>query len=307
MNLREWALPVYTILIQLATGALLILWLMRSFGRRIINRDDFDDVTKIPLLIIFSTIFIAMVGAHFHLSRPFLSFLAMVNVQTSWLSREIITTVLLFLFAGVLLIMVWFVDGSIWVKEALGWGAILFGMATIFSMARIYMLPTQIAWNSPSTIISYYLSTFLLGASSMAAILPMEHNFAVVRGSMFIQSRVQLVKKTLGWITAATVLMAVLIIVLYLDQINTLFDIDHKSVQASIQLLLGLYQPLLLMRTSLLLGGVFGLVASVRYFLVKNKPIKELIGYAYVFCTLVVVSEILGRFLFYATHVRIGL
>lgn len=307
MNLREWALPVYTILIQLATGGLLILWSMRAFGRKIITRDEFDDVAKIPLLIIFSTIFLAMVGAHFHLSRPYLSFLAMVNVQTSWLSREIVTTVLLFLMTGILLILVWFVDRHVWVKEVLGWGAVLSGLVTIFSMARIYMLPTQMAWNSPLTVVSYYLSTFLLGTSSMAAILPMEYNFAVVRGSILINKRHILVKKSLGWITATAVLMAILIILIYLDQIETLFDIDHESVQASIQLLLGLYRPLLLMRMVLLLGGAFGLIASVWYFFVRNKPIKELIGYAYVFCTLVVVSEILGRFLFYATHVRVGL
>jgi len=30
MNVREWALPIYTILMQLAAGSLLFLWILRA-------------------------------------------------------------------------------------------------------------------------------------------------------------------------------------------------------------------------------------------------------------------------------------
>ncbi len=32
MNVREWALPVYTILMQMAVGGLFVLWVIRCRG-----------------------------------------------------------------------------------------------------------------------------------------------------------------------------------------------------------------------------------------------------------------------------------
>ena len=66
MNLREWALPGYTILIQLATGMFFVLWIIRTFSRTEENEKDLDELAKIPILIIFFTILIAIIGSHFH-------------------------------------------------------------------------------------------------------------------------------------------------------------------------------------------------------------------------------------------------
>ena len=71
MNLREWALPVYTVLIQMAVGTLLCLWILRFFGRQKYGEEVIDRVIRNPLLIILSTIALGMLGAHFHLSRPY--------------------------------------------------------------------------------------------------------------------------------------------------------------------------------------------------------------------------------------------
>jgi DMSO reductase anchor subunit len=85
MNLREWALPVYTVLLPLSVGMLLFLWLLRSNSGREYDHEVLDRIVRDPLLIILVTIIFAIIGAHFHLSKPFHSFLAVNNFKKSFL------------------------------------------------------------------------------------------------------------------------------------------------------------------------------------------------------------------------------
>ena len=82
MNLREWALPVYTILSQLAFGAFFALWVILTIANPKVNREKLEDISRIPITIICFTILFAMVGAHFHLSKPFLSFKHLISVTS---------------------------------------------------------------------------------------------------------------------------------------------------------------------------------------------------------------------------------
>jgi len=69
---------------------------------------------------------------------------------------------------------------------------------------------------------------------------------------------------------------------------------------------MGLYQPLLVMRFGLLIVGSSWLLGSIHRILKKDRDLKDLIGSVYMGFLLVLIGEILGRFLFYATHVRLG-
>ena len=87
MNVREWALPVYTILMQLATGAILMLWILRWLASPKFSPSEMDRIIRNPVMVILVTIIVAMGASHFHLSKPLHSFYAFRNFQTSWLSR----------------------------------------------------------------------------------------------------------------------------------------------------------------------------------------------------------------------------
>ena len=100
MNVREWALPIYTILMQLAIGSLLILWIIRWLASPKFSPGEMDRIIRNPILVIFFTVTTAMTGSQFHLSKPFHSFYAVLNFKTSWLSREIVFTILFFLALG---------------------------------------------------------------------------------------------------------------------------------------------------------------------------------------------------------------
>jgi len=307
MNLREWALPLYTILMQLAIGALFSLWVIRMFCNSKYGQEKMDQITTVPVLIIFSTIILAMIGSHFHLSKPFLSYLAVRNFRYSWLSREVVFTILVFILTGVLLLLLQFVKGYYRVKVGLGWGAILAGFVAVYCMASIYLLPTQIAWNSSATIINYYAVMILLGTTSLIVILLMDLRFSAGDPPQELEVRIQIFKKAVIGLTVAATLSAILVVALGLYQIDFLSRMEHASAQASLRLLLDLYQPRLVMRFVLTVAGITWLVAIIINYIKVQKAFMQLFGSVYLACILIMIGEIIERFLFYATHVRIGL
>jgi anaerobic dimethyl sulfoxide reductase subunit C len=307
MNLREWALPVYTILMQLAIGALFSLWVIRTFGNSRYGKEKMDQITFIPVLIIFSTMILAVIGSHFHLSKPYLSFLAIRNFRYSWLSREIVFTIFVLLFTATLLLMLRFSKEYHRLKFGLGWGAILAGCATVYCMASIYLLPTQIAWNSSATIVSYYAVMLLLGTTSLMVILLMDLRFSEGEAPEELVIRLQILKQSTIWLTTVATIAALLVIALGVYQVELLRNEQLSSAQASLQLLLDLYKPLLVMRIGLTLVGVIWLVVVISYFIRTQRSFMKLLGPVYIACILVLIGEILERFLFYATHVRTGI
>lgn len=305
MNLREWALPVYTILMQLAVGTLLVLWLIRRFNLERVGGAGMDRILRRPVLVMFFTILIAIIGSHLHLSNPLLSFLAVLNVKHSWLSREIVFTILTFLTCAALVDRLWKEKmGSEVLTTAIGWVVVILGYAAIFCMASIYKLPIQAPWNHWSTILQFFAASWLLGPTAATALLVMDAIFSQEYEPELAETRLLLLKRSLrmmaGIVSAALILILVLNLVQILDPANELAQISRS-------LLLGLYKPLLAARLGILFlaVSVFNLVAY--RLLKKDWGLSRLITPVYLACLLALVAEILGRFLFYANHVRLGL
>jgi len=170
MNLREWALPIYTILMQLAVGTLLVLWLIRRFNLERVGGAAMDRILRRPVMVMFFTMLIAIIGSHLHLSNPLLSFLTVFNVKHSWLSREIVFTVLSFLACAALVDLLWKQKPESEVlTTATGWVVVILGYAAIFCMGSIYKLPTQAPWNHWSTILQFFAASWLLGPTAATA------------------------------------------------------------------------------------------------------------------------------------------
>ena len=307
MNLREWALPIYTVLTQLATGALLIFWVIRARLYAHYSVRELDRVSRVPVTILFLTVCIASIGAHFHLSRPFFSVLAIRNFGSSWLSREITFTILLLLSMAALTGLHWFVEGRRTLKSRLGWIAILFGLATIYSMARIYMLPTQIFWNSTGEVFSDYATMLILGGVALSAILLMDLNFFYAIDPTSAKPHEGTLTRVLGPLSGVATVGLVLSLLFDIEHITNLCADCNASARTSLELLFGLYQPLFVIRIALSVLGVGWLLFRFTRTRRKGDSPRNLIGDAYLASTLVLVGEVLGRFLFYAVHVRIGI
>ena len=306
MNVREWALPVYTILIQIATGILLMLWIFRSLNSSKLKREEMDQMIDNPITIIFLTVITAIIGSHFHLSRPHLSFLAVRNFKSSWLSREIVFTIIFFLAVGSLWLLRRRKSYHRTLEIFLGWFAVVIGFVSIYCMARIYLLPTQVTWNSPITITYYLITTLLLGSMATAVLFVMDLKFAEVRELDIPKTRIAIIEKSLIWLAVIASIMAIMVFVLNFYQISYLQNAG-ETAKTSLNLLLGLYQPLFRLRLGLMPTGVGLLAISVILMIRKKKNVLDLVTVIYISCLLVMIAEILGRFIFYATHVRLGL
>jgi anaerobic dimethyl sulfoxide reductase subunit C len=306
VNVREWALPLYTILMQLSVGALLVLWLVRHLMISKFNHLEIEQIIRNPMLVIAFTCVVAMMGAHFHLSKPFHSFLAVLNFRSSWLSREIVFTILFFITTCCL----WFLTRyrSTWDRliTIMGWVAILIGCVMVYCMARIYLIPTQAAWNSTTVIFSFYGTMLLLGSITIACLLLLDLKFAEIQKADDVSIRSQVIRDSIIGLTLVTLLSVVVSIGIAFLQIHLLSQGD-RTAQVSLQLLLELYMPLFIFRLALLIFGSLWLGYAVyRVYKTGSAP-QELLLPLYLSCLLILAGEIIGRFLFYATHVRVGI
>jgi len=306
MNMREWALPIYTIMMQLATGTLFVLWIIRSLNIGKLGGAAMDKILCKPIMVVFFSIIIATIGSHFHLSNPLLSFLAVLNLRSSWLSREVVFTIFIVLVCAALVDQVWLHGGKRQrLKTVLGWGTVLLGAASIYCMSSIYLIPTQAPWNHWSTILIFYCSGFLLGTTSATALLVMDAIFSQEHEPGLIKNRLVILKQSAGWMAWMAILTV--IIVVFLNVVQFMAGSNHELAMTSLTLLTELYKPLLGVRFFVLFtsAGIFTLAAD--WLSKKDKSLSELVAPVYMACLLALVSEILGRFLFYASHVRIGI
>lgn len=305
MNVREWTLPVYTILMQIAVGALFILWLIRTRASSKFSPGEIDRIIRNPILVISFTILVAMIGAHFHLSKPHRSFLAVLNFESSWLSREIAFTVSFFIAT----VSIWYLTRYQSTHRKLisniGWLAALLGFILIYCMARIYLLPTQAAWNSSTVIFSFYITTFLLGGVTIACLMMLDLKFAEIQKSDDINLRLGVIKYSFAGLWLLAFVLALLNIVVTYIQI---YQLQHGDIVArtSLSLLLELYLPLLVMRIFLLLVASTTLGYAVYRMYKLKSTLQSMMTPVYLSCLLIFVGEIIGRFLFYATHIRTG-
>jgi anaerobic dimethyl sulfoxide reductase subunit C (anchor subunit) len=307
MNLREWALPFYTILIQLATGAMLALWLLRHFAARKYGIQRLYRVFDHTFLIIFLTVLVGMLGAHFHLSKPYLSFLAVLNLRWSWLSREIFCNMLFFGTMSGLLYLQFAAQNRWRLMSTLGWLSILFGLATIYCMARIYLLPTQTVWNTPMTVISFISTALLLGVVALVSLLIMDLKYSELRGLARAATQEQVIQGALSWFLVTAIAMSLVVLIGHVYQF---FIVNNRSVptaRTSLLLLVRLYPALFGIRLAVVLIGLAVLAVAVYWQARKQQAISNLLVPTYVTCLLTMIGEILGRFLFYATHVRVGI
>jgi anaerobic dimethyl sulfoxide reductase subunit C (anchor subunit) len=291
---------------QLTVGSLFVLWMIRSLANSKFSHQEIDRIIRNPIFVIAFTAVVAMGGSHFHLSKPFHSFLAVLNFKSSWLSREIVFTLLFFLTTMSLLYLTYFRTYHRRLITVLGWLAIFFGVILIYCMARIYLLPTQVAWNSNMVILSFYTTSLVLGVMAIACLMVLDLKFAEIQKTDDVELRVEVIRYSFRGLAFMTVLLIFTRILTLFVQMQELAQGDLIA-RTSLRLLVELYQPLLFMRLIFIVFAAVYFSISVYRICQWQLPPQNLMLPVYLSCLLILVGEILGRFLFYATHIRVGI
>lgn len=305
METSEWSLILFTILGQMAVGSFLVWNIVHLIARRKSGQEEADRLGNRALLAIVAVLLLGLIASLFHLGNPTNAFRAASNLGTSWLSREITFVVVFFVLSVLFAILQWFKLGGLIVRSIIAWIGVIAGVLLVLSMAMVYMMPTQPAWNSFATPLAFFTTTLLLGVLAMGAAYMA--NYAYVRKKEPDCEEVQcdLLRTVTRWIAISAVVLVGIELVVAPIYVASLAG-GSAAAASSASLMVGEYGILFTLRLVLAFIGaaLFGL------FLYQNalSPGKETMmsSLMYGAFVLVLAAELMGRYLFYATHVQIG-
>jgi len=133
-GLREWSLVLFTVLSQMAAGLAIMASGVRS-------------QSGVMLPVVAGLLVVAMVISTLHLGRPRKAWRSLLNLGSSWLSREIFL-------AGALLMAA---------VSGLPWLAMPMAVVFLVGMGKVYMQRTVPVWNSWRTPLAFLASAVVLG------------------------------------------------------------------------------------------------------------------------------------------------
>lgn len=148
-------LVLFTVLSQLAIGAFITLLFVDALKGKISPTASFQvslGIVGVGLVAVFASLF--------HLGHPFHAYKALLNFGTSWLSREVVFFSV-FIAIAIIYLLVCKSSGSM--KQIIALLGTLFGVLTIYSTAMIYTIPSMPAWNNGTTLLAFSFTALLLG------------------------------------------------------------------------------------------------------------------------------------------------
>lgn len=273
MNIREWALVAFTLLMQASVGVLLIVSASHAF----VSRGPVQPPARafeLPLLVATGAGVLALLASLAHLGQPLQAWLAVGNLRTSWLSREIMLALLFTADVAVVAALFRLGMASPAVRYTACAVAVALGVAAVYAMSRLYMLPAQPAWDRITTPVGFFATTLLLGAL------------------VVIVTRQTSVRP----IVLLAVALAVVQVLLVPAQVGALAHEPAAAISAasvgSLATWLAVARAALALAAAVLLASMLRAVPAA-----PLTPVTALV--------LVFLSEILGRVFFYASRVRI--
>ena len=306
MNVHEWALVVFTICAQMSVGAFVVLGVVHWFAARKAGVDEADRLADRALLAIGPTLVLGMAASLLHLGNPFNGYLAVANLASSWLSREIVFGVLFAGAGAVFAFLQWSKRASARVRNAVGLMAAAIGLALVFSMGQVYLLRTVPVWNTVATPLMFFVTTFLLGSLAIGAAFVANYRYLQRRNPGGWDAQAALLRGSLRWIAIVSiVLLGVEFVVLPMRVAYLAAGPAPASQSAAI--FVGQFSLLLVLRLALVFAGA-GILGVFVYQNASSAGRERVMGnLTYVAFVLVLIGEVLGRFLFYATYVRVGI
>lgn len=288
MFAEEWPLMMFTLISQLAIGSFILLVLVRSL---LAPKDALAarNLTNFGIGAVGPLMALALIFSLFHLGTPFGAYRSLLNLGSSWLSREILT-------AGGFLVL-WFFTYKAYQKESsgnsLGWLTSFVGLLTILSMASIYSNSIRPAWSNAHTFIAFFGATFVLGTAGAIALIG-----HIAKGQT-LSSEAMAVLKKVCYVGAVALIIPLIYLPVFLGSLNS----GDPAAQASSMLLTGSYLIPLIIRWAFSLVGVIMLTNLV---LKQSKAGRILSANSILLAVaLILVGEFIGRYVFYASAVSI--
>ncbi|MCA9888732.1 MAG: dimethyl sulfoxide reductase anchor subunit [Anaerolineae bacterium] len=308
MQANEWSLIIFTTVMQMAVGSFVILGGVHFFATRRYGDQAADALSDRALLAIGPVVILAMLVTFLHLGNPLNAPQAISNLGSSWLSREVALAVVFTIGGAIFALMQWRKISTLTVRSTVGLVVAAIGLLLVWAMAQVYLLPTVPAWNSPATIVTFFITTLLLGSLAVGSAFVITYQYLRSKGTLpNTDTQFDILSTTLRWIVLISlVLLGIQFVVIPLYLAN-LAEQGSEAALASISLILDEGGALFALRLILLFVGA-GIFSIFMYRTATSENRTHITGYlAFSAFAFVLISEILGRFLFYESMMRIGL
>lgn len=306
MDIHEWALIAFTILTQLAAGSFVVLWIAQFLAARRRGEAEADRLADRALLAIIPVLLLGLLASLGHLGNPLYAPRAVLNVGKSWLSREILFAVSFTILGAVYTFVQWKKISTAAVRKVLSLVTALVGIGMVYSMSQIYMVRTVPIWNTVITSLSFFTTTFQLGTIAVGAAFVVAYKLVLKTDPGCEEAQCDVLNSTIRWIAVASVILLGVQIITVPLLAGHLTSQAVPAAEKSAMLMFGEFGPMLILRLALSFIGA----GAFSLFLFKHasKPQFEAVLGTLVLgaFALILVSEVLGRYLFYATNVRVG-
>lgn len=269
-------LILFTICLQAAIGTMLFIMVTKLVQK--------DQEFKIAALVTAVLSVVGVLASLVHLGTPTSALNSLLNLGSSWLSREV-------LFAGAFMGLAVLYAILLYTKPAaksalnvIGWLAALTGLIDVFMMAKVYTTTSVVAWQSSATFVEFFAAMIVFGAVIL-----------------FLTSIKHLDSKFITWSAVSVVVVVAFQAAFTISHYINLGMMDGPGA-ASAALLSEMSGLVIAQWLFLILGAGFLLFSKI-----QEKKIN-FTGY-YVTGTVLCLGLIIGRYLFYAISVasRVGL
>jgi len=291
MHNGEWSLISFTLLSQLSVGLVLALGFVYFMHQSLFSGFTAGLSLRSPELIILILIVFATLLSFLHLGSPLHSYHSLNNLRGSWISREILT---LSMFGfGILLFMI---------SKSLDWPvslsrffmifSMISGILLILAMTSIYMIPTVPSWNNFYTPVSFIGSVFLLGSIGMIIMHYFLNNTEMNH----------------GFLSQLLVFMLIIVVILFIYTGIHQYQLSQFKFSGIEQMKFneGSFFVLFLIRMIFLLIAVVGLVYLVNIISQQEMEFVNIKALFAIFTLIILVEEVIGRYMFYASYFRVG-
>jgi anaerobic dimethyl sulfoxide reductase subunit C (anchor subunit) len=304
--LHELPLVIFTIIAQMSVGSFVVLGLIHLFGGRA-GRDVIDKVSDPALYAIGPILVLGLLASMMHLGTPIRAVNALRHLDSSWLSREILFGLLFAAIGGAFAFSQWFKWLTPRLRQVLAGLAAVVGLALIWSMAMVYLLPTVPAWDSWATPARFFATTFLLGSLAVGAALVVTADVRRRWGVAADEASHRVIMASLRGIAIGAIAMLgveFVVLPLYLGQLATKGSAAATASAGTLVNTHGTYAvaELVLVFLGVALLGVFLGRLDKRLSVTKMLAVAPVAAFVLVFA-----GEIIGRMLFYASYARVGL
>ena len=278
-------------MIQLAVGSTILLLIINS---KIFNRyieflpEEFS--TRFVFFILAAAL-IAIISSFFHIGKPFNSLSSLNNLESSWLSREILFVLLFITFLSAYYLLEIVSLSNHQLRVILILLASILGIAVVYSMSRIYMVATIPGWNTLFTPAKFFLATAVLGITGLLLILILTgHSNLNLTGNHFL----------LRSILQIFLILLFAELILFIIELWTL-NTGGLGKLDSFNLIVEENRFTFFLHLFVFLLSILFILFKLFYISNRNSNIALII-----IAILVIVLQITERYLFYASYKRIG-